>query len=305
MSAAFAPRPLSVGLVQLAMEEEPEANRRRAAEALREAAGRGARLIVLPELFSCRYFPVEERVEPFAWAAELDDHPDLLPLRSLAAELRVVVVASVFERLGPHFFNTAAVLDADGSLAGVYRKTHLPDGPGYEEKFYFRPGARAPRPVSTQVGCVGVAVCWDQWFPEVARQLVLAGAEILLYPTAIGSEPSDPSEDSEGPWGRALAGHAVCNAVPLAAANRTGEEEALCFYGASRLLDERGEAVVLMGRTEQGVAVAEVDLAAAARRRADWGFFRDRRADLYGALSAPPEACSEALPPCTCSRSAS
>ncbi len=289
MPSAFAPRPLPVGLVQLAASEDRSENRRQALEAVREAAGRGARLVLLPELFSSRYFPAEERLEPFEWAAPLSEHPDLTPLCELAAERSLVVVASVFERLGPHFFNTAVAIDADGSVAGVYRKTHLPDGPGYEEKFFFRPGSRAPRPIPTRVGRLGLAICWDQWFPEVARLLVLRGAEILLYPTAIGSEPSDPQEDSEGPWGRALAGHAVCNAVPLAAANRTGQEGALRFYGASRLLDARGEPVLRMGRDQRGVAVGVVDLGAAARRRADWGFFRDRRPDLYGPLSEGPE----------------
>ncbi len=226
------------------------------------------------------------------------EDPELRALAPLSAELGVVLVASVFERSGPHFFNTAVVLERDGSVAGVYRKSHLPDGPGYQEKFYFRAGGRPPEPIATSVGRLGVAICWDQWFPEVARLLVLRGADILVYPTAIGSEPSDPQEHSYGPWMRALQGHAVCNAVPVAAVNRVGDEGTVRFYGGSCLLDPRGEPLVRLGEQEQAIAVGSVDLGAAARRRADWGFFRDRRPDLYGALCAPPE-------PCTRSRSCS
>ncbi len=292
MSNPLNDRPLAVGLLQLAMEERPERNRDRALEAVREAAAGGAQLIVLPELFASRYFPVEQHLAPFRLAAPLEEHPDLQALAPLCAELQVVVVASVFERSGPHYFNTAVVLERDGSVAGVYRKSHVPDGPGYQEKFYFRPGGRPPGAIATSVGRLGVAVCWDQWFPEVARLLVLDGADILVYPTAIGSEPSDPGEDSHGPWRRALEGHAVCNAVPVVAVNRVGNEGTVRFYGGSCLLDARGEQVVGLGREQQAVVVGTVDLGAAARRRADWGFFRDRRPDLYVSLCEPPEPCT-------------
>jgi N-carbamoylputrescine amidase len=196
----------------------------------------------------------------------------------------VVVPASYFERDGQHYYNSVALVDADGSLQGTYRKSHIPDGPGYEEKFYFRPGNTGFRVWPTRFGRLGVGICWDQWFPEAARAMVLMGAEVLFYPTAIGSEPEDPGLDTRRLWQRAMLGHAISNLVPIVAANRTGTEEGQTFYGHSFVCDHFGDIVAELPATEEGVIVYELDLAEAARRRAAFGFFRDRRPELYGRL---------------------
>ena len=213
----------------------------------------------------------------------------ILPLAQAAREryreLGVVMPASVFERDGPHYYNSIAMIDADGSVLGTYRKSHIPDGPGYEEKFYFRPGDTGFRAWRTRFGTIGVGICWDQWFPEAARAMVLAGADLLLYPTAIGSEPNDPGLDTRDPWRRVMVGHAVANATPVAAANRIGTEDGQRFYGSSFIADQRGDLLVELGRDEETIGVAAIDLAAVRRYRASFGFFRDRRPELYGPLT--------------------
>ena len=247
-------------------------------------AARGAELVVTPELLEGPYFCRQESDACFAWALPVEGHPTLARFQALAKELGVVLPFSFFERAGNAHYNSLAMVDADGSLLGVYRKSHIPDGPGYEEKFYFRPGDTGFRVFATRAGAAGAAICWDQWFPECARVLVLAGADVLLYPTAIGSEPANPSLDTRDRWRRAMVGHAVSNVVPVAAANRTGEEDGQLFYGSSFVCDQAGNLLVDLGRDEEGFGVATLDLAAIRRERASWGFFRDRRPDLYAAL---------------------
>ncbi len=278
---------LAVGVVQCGLGDTREANVARVEAFVREAASAGARLVLPPELFEGPYFPQEEREEAFALAHPVAGHPTLERFAALARELGIILPVSFFERAGQAHFNSVGVVDADGALLGVYRKSHIPDGPGYEEKFYFRPGAQGFRVFETAVGRIGVGICWDQWFPEAARAMALGGAEILLYPTAIGSEPAEPDNDTRDPWWRVMAGHAVANAMPVAAANRVGTEDAITFYGSSFVCDGRGERVAALDRREEGVAIARFSRAALAEERAGWGFFRDRRPELYGALVAP------------------
>ena len=213
-------------------------------------------------------------------------------LAPLAAELGVVLPISIFEREGPHYFNSLVMIDADGRALGVYRKSHIPDGPGYQEKYYFRPGDTGFRVWDTRFGRIGVGICWDQWYPEAARAMALMGAEVLIYPTAIGSEPHDPSLDTALPWRRAMQGHAVSTVIPGMGVNRTGFEAwanypggGQRFYGSSFIADHRGDLVAETGRDDEGVITAAFDLDFLATHRAAWGFFRDRRTDLYGALT--------------------
>jgi N-carbamoylputrescine amidase len=252
---------------------------------VREAAARGAQVILPPELFEGPYFCREEKAEWFAEARSLEDDEAVARMRDVARELGVVVPVSFFERAGQVHYNSVAVVDADGAVLGVYRKSHIPDGPGYEEKFYFRPGDTGFRVWATRHGRLGIGICWDQWFPESARAMMLLGAEVLLYPTAIGSEPHEPDLDTRDPWQRAMIGHAVSNVVPVVAANRIGEESGQSFYGSSFIADPRGDKVAELGRGDEGVVLASFDLDALARTRAAWGFFRDRRPELYDVLT--------------------
>jgi len=215
-------------------------------------------------------------------------------MQALSAELGVAIPVSIFEREGPHYFNSMVMVDADGKALGVYRKSHIPDGPGYQEKYYFRPGDTGFRVWNTRVGRLGVGICWDQWYPETARAMMLQGAEVLFYPTAIGSEPHDKELDTAEPWRRAMQGHAVSNVVPVIGANRTGHEQVTeagqTFYGSSFIADHRGDLVEAFGRDDEGVLVHSFDLDYIDRHRAAWGFFRDRRTDLYGELVKPRPA---------------
>ncbi len=278
-------RRITVAGVQLAVGPERDANVARAEALVREAAGRGAQLVLLPELFSIPYFCKDQDPRFFALAAPVEGHPLLARMSRLAAELGVVLPVSFFERANQAHFNSVAVIDADGRVLGIYRKSHIPDGPGYQEKYYFNPGDTGFRVWPTRVGTIGVGICWDQWFPEAARVMVLMGAELLLYPTAIGSEPQDPSLDSRGHWQRVMQGHAAANMVPVVAANRIGTEAgASCtvtFYGGSFATDGTGALLDVRGPGEEGLVLASYDLDALARARAAWGLFRDRRPDLY------------------------
>lgn len=278
------PEPLTVAALQLALADDADANVARVSELVREAAGRGARIVVPPELFEGHYFCREQRDAHFDRAHPVEGHPTIARLRALAAELGVVIPVSFFERAGPAHYNSLAIIDADGALLGVYRKSHIPDGPGYQEKFYFRPGDTGFRAYRTRHGAVGAAVCWDQWYPECARALVLDGAEVLLYPTCIGNEPEAPELDTRRPWQRAMVGHAVANIVPVVAANRIGREGPMEFYGHSFIADPLGEIVAELPAGTEGVITATFDMAEVRRLRAAFGFFRDRRPDLYGAL---------------------
>ncbi len=285
-------RTLTLGVIQTSYGEDMAANIARTADFVRAAAAQGAQVILPSELFQGPYFCVTQEEKWFATAFAWREHPCVAALAPLAAELGVVIPISIYEREGPHYYNSLVMADADGSLLGVYRKSHIPDGPGYQEKYYFRPGDTGFRVWATRHGRIGVGICWDQWFPEAARAMAMAGAEVLLYPTAIGSEPHDASLDTRDPWRRAMQGHAVSNVIPVAAANRTGHEPGprstgggggQSFYGSSFLADHRGDLVAAFDREDEGVLSATFDLDFLDRHRAAWGFFRDRRTDLYAA----------------------
>ncbi len=275
---------VTVAAVQCPLGDDKATNVDRVVGLIRQAASRGATLVVPPELFEGPYFPREQREELFDLAHPVDDHPTIARVSSLARELAVVVPVSFFERAGQAFYNSLAMIDADGSVLGVYRKSHIPDGPGYQEKFYFRPGDTGFRTWNTRAGAVGAGICWDQWFPEAARAMALLGADVLVYPTAIGSEPYDASLDTKDMWQRAMIGHAVSNMVGVVAANRVGCEGELAFYGSSFIADQRGEIRAEVGRDETGVITSTFDLDTMRRERAGFGFFRDRRPELYQPL---------------------
>ncbi len=272
-------------LVQMAMSSDLQDNLHKAESWVRKAATRGAGLILLPELFENQYFPQQQREERFQLAHPVQGHPFLGRFAALARELKVVLPVSFFERAGQAHYNSLQMLDADGQAMGHYRKTHIPDGPGYQEKYYFNPGDTGFRTWSTAVGQVGVGICWDQWFPECARALALQGADLLLYPTAIGSEPPEAdSLDTRAMWQRAMIGHAVCNSCYLAAANRVGQEGEAQFYGHSFIADYRGEILAEADDHSEGLLEAEVNLEKARTFRAGMGFFRDRRPEHYRTL---------------------
>ncbi|MEO1100843.1 MAG: N-carbamoylputrescine amidase [Pseudomonadota bacterium] len=277
-------RMITLAALQASFVEDEDTNIARVAALVREAAGQGADVILPPELFSGPYFCKTQEESHFARARTWQTHPAVKALTPLAEELGVVIPVSIFERDGPHTYNSVVMLDADGTALGVYRKSHIPDGPGYQEKFYFRPGDTGFKVWSTKKGRIGVGICWDQWFPEAARAMALMGADVLLYPTAIGAEPQDPSLDTAARWRRAMQGHAVSNVIPVCAANRIGDEAGQVFYGTSFICDQTGEVAAELGRTEEGVITASFDADEIETERAAWGFFRDRRTDLYGPL---------------------
>jgi N-carbamoylputrescine amidase len=280
-------REVTVAATQMACTWDADANVERAMDLVREAAGNGANIVLIQELFETPYFPAEEREEYFALAKPFEAHPTIAKMSALAAELEVVLPVSFFERAGNAHFNSLAMVDADGSVMGIYRKSHIPDGPGYEEKFYFNPGDTGFRVWKTRYGKLGAAICWDQWFPECARAMVLQDAEILLYPTAIGDEPQPNSVDSRRQWQRVMQGHAAANLVPIVASNRIGTEESaskITFYGSSFIADATGELVAEASIDQQAVLTATFDLDALRASRASWGLFRDRRTDLYRGL---------------------
>ncbi len=278
-----------LAVVQMSMTTDRDQNVAKATQMVREAAAQGAQIVLLPELFENLYFCQAEREKYFALAHPTDPHPFLPHFQRLAQELGVVLPVSFFEKAGQAYYNSLAMIDATGEILGVYRKSHIPDGPGYEEKYYFNPGDTGFRAFPTRSGHVGAGICWDQWFPECARSMALLGAEILLYPTAIGSEPPEAGGiDTKEMWQRAMIGHAVSNICYLGAANRVGTEvvEGLeqTFYGSSFIADYMGNKLVEAGRSEETVLVAELNLEEARTFRASFGFFRDRRPDLYGPL---------------------
>jgi len=278
-------RTLTVAALQAAYGHDMRANIAKTEELVREAARRGAQVILPSELFQGIYFCTRQDPRWFETAYPVAAHPCVQALRSLAGQLGVVIPISFFEKDGPRYYNSVAIADADGEVLGVYRKSHIPDGPGYQEKYYFHPGDTGFKAWHTKHGTIGVGICWDQWFPESARAMMLQGAEVLFYPTAIGSEPYDATLDTHKPWQRAMQGHAVSNAVPVVAANRIGLEEndgaTQRFYGHSFIADQAGELVESFGEVDEGVLVHTFDLRQIESYRADWGFFRDRRPDLY------------------------
>jgi len=281
---------LRVGAVQMAMSGDRAADIEKAAWLVREAASAGAEVILPPELFEGRYFCVAQDEALFASAAPVERHPAVLAMQAVAKDARVHIPCSFFEQDGPHYYNSLAMIDDSGAVMGVYRKSHIPDGPGYLEKFYFRPGNTGFRVWPTRHGVIGVGICWDQWYPETARAMMLMGADVLMFPTAIGAEPHDPELDTRRLWVRAMQGHAVSNVVPVVASNRVGTEPTpdgtgQGFYGNSFICDQRGDMVAEMDTASEGVITAAFDLATIARHRAAFGFFRDRRPGLYGRIA--------------------
>jgi N-carbamoylputrescine amidase len=282
-------RNVTVAITQMASDNDWTRNCDKAERLTRQAVSKGAKLVLLQELFDGNYFCIEQHIRFFKQAHELDRHPTVKRFAALARELGVVLPVSVFERAGTAHYNTTVIVDADGTELGFYRKTHIPDGRGYQEKFYFSPGDTGFKVWDTAVGRIGLGICWDQWFPEAARAMALMGAELLLYPTAIGSEPPSPAYDSSSHWQNTMRGHAAANIVPLLASNRVGKEVAPdgrsdTFYGRSFIADYQGEKVEEMDRTEEGMRLARFDLDAIAELRRTWGVFRDRRPEMYGAL---------------------
>jgi N-carbamoylputrescine amidase len=282
-------RTIRVAALQTSYGEDMAANIAKTADLIREAADQGAQAILPSELFQGPYFCVSQEERWFGAAYPWREHPCVTALAPLAGELGVVIPISIYEREGPHYYNSVVIADADGSLAGIYRKSHIPDGPGYQEKYYFRPGDTGFKVWDTRFGRLGVGICWDQWYPETARAMALLGAEVLFYPTAIGSEPHDSSLDTRDPWRRVMQGHAVANVIPVVASNRIGLEPGpgggQNFYGSSFIANHRGDLVADFERGDEGVLCAEFDLDFLKTHRAAWGFFRDRRTDLYGALA--------------------
>jgi len=281
-------RMLTVAATQMACGHDPEDNLNKAEDMVRRAASAGAHMVLLQELFETPYFCKDQDPAWFRKAATLGDSSAVQRMRGVARELGVVLPISWFERANTAHFNALCVIDRDGTIVGTYRKAHIPDGPGYQEKFYFNPGDTPFLVVGTGYGRIGAAICWDQWFPEVARIMALRGAEVLFYPTAIGSEPQDAQLDSRDHWTRVMQGHAAANMIPVVASNRIGAESGdsctITFYGSSFIAGPTGDLIARAGRSEEAVLTASFDLDDIAERRRAWGLFRDRRPDLYGPL---------------------
>ena len=276
--------------IQMAMAEDVATNVATAERLVREAAKQGAQVVLIPELFEGHYFCKDQTADDLKRALPIEGHPTVEHFRGVARELGVVLPISVYERANNALFNAVAMIDADGTVMGIYRKSHIPDGPGYTEKYYFSPGDTGFRVWNSKHGVIGVGICWDQWFPEAARAMALQGAEVILYPTAIGSEPPNPTWDSSGHWQRVMQGHAGANLVPVVAANRIGREQGrateITFYGSSFIADATGAKVAEANRTDEAVLVAKFDLAELRQMRLSWGLFRDRRPELYRSLTS-------------------
>ena len=285
-------RKVKVAAVQMRCTRDVNMNIANAEKLVREAAADGAQIILLPELFERQYFCQERQYEYYEFAKPVEENDAVKHFAKVAEELKVVLPISFYEKDGKRLFNTVAILDADGTNLGIYRKTHIPDDHYYQEKFYFTPGDTGFKVFETRFGAIGVGICWDQWFPETARCMAVQGAEILLYPTAIGSEPI-LNVDSSGHWRRVMQGHAAANLVPVAAANRIGTEtvmpceenggqsSSLTFYGSSFIADATGELVASAGRDTEEILYASFDLDGLREERFSWGLFRDRRPETY------------------------
>ena len=279
-------RKVKVAAVQLSCVWNIEENLLKAEDMIREAAKQGANIILLQELFETPYFCQRQDFSYFDLAKTLEEDPAVQHFKDIARELNVVLPISFYEKAGNTAFNSVAVIDADGSVLGIYRKTHIPDGLPYAEKFYFTPGDTGFKVWKTKFGIIGVGICWDQWFPECARGMALLGAELLFYPTAIGNEPI-LQHDSMPHWRHCMQGHAAANIMPVIASNRVGTEKdgtEMTFYGSSFIADEHGELTAEMDRESEGVITAEFDLDEIAKRRREWGVFRDRRPEMYQIL---------------------
>ena len=290
-------RKTTVAAIQMGCGSDVKENIEKASELIREAAAQGAQVILPPELFERPYFCQERRYEYYGYARTLEENDAVIHMKKLAKELETVIPVSFYEA-GDHrqMFNSVAVIDADGSVRGIYRKTHIPDDHYYQEKFYFTPGDTGFKVFDTKYGCIGIGICWDQWFPETARAMALLGAELLFYPTAIGSEPILEC-DSMPHWRRCMQGHAAANLMPVIAANRIGrevvqpcaenggQESALEFYGSSFLTDETGEVILSASRDKEEILSQTYELDELRAKRLEWGLFRDRRPEYYGIIA--------------------
>ncbi|KJD45794.1 N-carbamoylputrescine amidase [Paenibacillus terrae] len=278
-------RKVKVAATQMSCSTNIDENISKAEKLVREAAAQGAQIILLQELFETPYFCQKEKSDYFVYATELEHNKAVNHFKKIAKELQVVLPISFYEKKNYARYNSLAVIDADGEVLGKYRKSHIPDGPGYEEKFYFNPGDTGFKVWNTRYAKIGIGVCWDQWYPEAARCMALMGAEILFYPTAIGSEPQDSSIDSKDHWQICMLGHAASNLIPVIASNRIGtetdEDSSITFYGSSFIAGPQGNKIAEAGRTDQEVLTAEFDLDELEVGRIEWGIFRDRRPELY------------------------
>lgn len=279
---------VTVAATQMACSNDRRENIDHAEHLVAAASKKGAQIILLQELFETQYFCQEEKQEYFSLATSLEKNPAVKHFAAVAKKLKVVLPISFFERHNKAFYNTTAVIDGDGSILGTYRKSHIPDGPGYEEKFYFNPGDTGFQVWATAYAHIGVGICWDQWFPEAARIMALKGADLLFYPTAIGSEPVDETNDSKKHWQTCMQGHAACNMVPVIASNRIGTEHFgnshITFYGSSFITDNKGQVLTQANRSDESVVTATLDLEQYRLKRAAWGLFRDRRPSQYSPL---------------------
>lgn len=283
-------RSIKVAATQMSCSGDIDANIAKADKLVREAAAQGAQIILLQELFETPYFCQKEKADYYVYATELERNKAVNHFKAVAKELAVVLPISFYEKKNYARYNSLAVIDADGEILGHYRKSHIPDGPGYEEKFYFNPGDTGFKVWHTRYAKIGVGVCWDQWYPEAARCMALMGAELLFYPTAIGSEPQDGSIDSKDHWQMCMRGHAASNLMPVIASNRIGREEdedsSIDFYGSSFIAGPQGNMLAEAGRGEEAVLTAEFDLDQLEVQRIEWGIFRDRRPELYRVIAS-------------------
>lgn len=278
-------RELCIAGIQSRIDLSTPVNLERLRSMVQLAVKQGADLVLLPELFETHYFCKQQNDENFALAHEVDAHPSVQFFQRVAKDLKVCLPLSIYEKSGPHYYNTVVVIDDRGYPLGKYRKSHIPDGPGYQEKFYFRPGDTGFKVWDFKGIKFGVGICWDQWFPEAAREMLLQGAELLLYPTAIGSEPESPEMDTSKPWQRVMVGHAVANAAPVMAINRIGQEGEQSYYGNSFICDEKGDFLDEGSRDEEKILISKIDFDRVAKYRSSFGFFRDRRPDLYTTIA--------------------
>ena len=281
-------REVTVAATQMACSNETDKNVSNAEKLVRQAAAEGAQIILIQELFESQYFCMDQKEELFELSKPFDNHPTIRKFSELAKELKVVLPVSFFEKANRAHYNSVAIVDADGSVLGKYRKSHIPDGPGYQEKFYFNPGDTGFKVWNTKYAKIGVGICWDQWFPEAARSMVLSGAELLLYPTAIGGEPEDDGFDSSDMWQRAMIGHSASNQIPVIASNRIGTEKGIdienYFYGRSFVTNHVGDKIAEGSRDKEEVLIGKINLSEAETLRNVWGVFRDRRPELYKGL---------------------
>ena len=281
-------REVTVAATQMACSNETDKNVSNAEKLVRQAASKGAQVILIQELFESQYFCMDQKEELFELSKPFENHPTIKKFSELAKELKVVLPVSFFEKANRAHYNSVAIVDADGSVLGKYRKSHIPDGPGYQEKFYFNPGDTGFKVWNTKYAKIGVGICWDQWFPEAARSMVLSGAELLLYPTAIGGEPEDDGFDSSDMWQRAMIGHSASNQIPVIASNRIGTEKGIdienYFYGRSFVTNHVGDKIAEGSRDKEEVLIGKINLSEAETLRNVWGVFRDRRPELYKGL---------------------